>query len=235
MQKQFTISATYFLQEGRDNLRKTLRIAFRAALLHKITKVVIFTAQGEGVRIAVDEFLSQPEYQHIRIIAVTFPKGKHFTGKDKRSVLVEISAEDEAKFREHDIPILRHHLPFDPISSPYSERGSLGQGLSLVADALNIFGGSMSLCVQAVTIACDNGDVKLGEHVVSLTSDTAILAQATSTGRMLKELIIREVLCKPAILNVTRRESQQSTLPDRPVRHKALPVEQKALSTEKTD
>lgn len=224
MAKQFSILTTYFLQEGRENLLRTLKLAFRAALDHKIEKIVIFTAQGDGVRLAADEFLTRAEYRHMKVIAVTFPIGKAFTSKDKTEVKVKIPADVEESFRNREIPIpvVRAHLPFDPISSPYSDRGPLAQSLSLVGDALNIFGGSMSLCVQAVTLACDAGHVQLGEHVVSMASDCAILAQATSTARMLKELIIREIICKPVILSITRRETSSTALPERTPRRKTL-------------
>src|SRR5258708_17133674 len=79
----------------------------------------------------------------------------------------------------------------------------LGQDLNLVSEALGIFGGSMALCVQAITMACDAGEVEIGEHVIALTSDTAILAQASNTDRMLGELIFREILCNEAVLTLT--------------------------------
>jgi hypothetical protein len=65
------------------------------------------------------------------------------------------------------------------------------------------------LCVQAITMACDAGEVEIGEHVIALTSDTAILAQASNTDRMLGELIVREVLCKAAVLTVSRKEHSE--------------------------
>jgi len=230
MAKQFTVNTTYFLQEGRDNLLRTMRMSFHAALGHKIEKVVIFTARGDGVKLAVDEFLTRPEYEHMKVIGVTFPIGKTFTGKDKKEFKVEIPTDLDEYFRNRrpvPIPIVRAHLPFDPISSPYPKGGALAQSLSLVGDALNMFGGGMSLCVQAVLLACDGGHVRLGEHVVSLASDCAILAQATSTRRMLEELIIREIICKPAILSITRGEKSETALPERPHR--------KALAPKKTD
>jgi hypothetical protein len=45
----------------------------------------------------------------------------------------------------------------------------LAQDLSIVGNALNIFCGSISLCVQAVLMACDAGEVEIGEHVVVMT------------------------------------------------------------------
>jgi uncharacterized protein len=206
MDRNFTTSTTYFLQEGRENLDETLAIAFRAAKQHNIRKVVIFTAEGEGVRIAVENYLPLPEYQYIALVAVTFPQGKGFTNAGKEPIDVDISSENQKLFAARGIPLVRGHLPFDPIAPHFKNRGVLGQDLSLIGDALDMFCGSMSLCVQAVLLACDAREVDIGEHVIAMTSDTSILAQATCTRKMLSEFVIREILCKPAILNIGRKE-----------------------------
>jgi hypothetical protein len=207
MQQQFITSITYFLQEGRDNLPECLKIAFQAATKQHVDKIVIFTARGEGVQLALDTFCSQDEYSKIKLVAVTFPQAKAFSA-DGKPLEVRISDETERVMREHGVPVVRAHLPFDPIAPPFKDRGVLAQDLSLVESALNIFGGGMSLCVQAVVLACDAGAIGLGEHVIAMTSDTAILVQAAPTTRMLRELVIREILCKPAILSIGRNESQ---------------------------
>ena len=181
MQKHFTTRATYFLQEGIENLDQCLAIAFQAAKEQKIGKIVVFTARGEGVRRALENFCTRPEHEHIKVVAVTFPAGKSFTDEGGNSINVEISDENMKLFQSRGVPIIKAHLPFNPIASVYGQQGSLGQDLSLVGEALNMFGGSMRLCVQAITLACDAGAVELGEHVIALTSDTAILARATST------------------------------------------------------
>ena len=59
-------------------------------------------------------------------------------------------------------------------------------------------------------MACDAGEVEIGEHVIALTSDTAILAQASNTDRMLGELIVREILCKAAVLTISRNEHSEN-------------------------
>jgi hypothetical protein len=100
--------------------------------------------------------------------------------------------------------------------------------LSLVGDALDVLCGSMSLCVQAILLACDAGAVSLREHVIALTSDTAVLAQAANTARMLSDLIIREILCKPAVLTVSRKEMADKL----PVQLELATGEQKKLETE---
>ncbi len=209
MQTQFTAPTAYFLQEGRDNLRNCLQIAFASAKQQSVSKIVIFTAQGEGVRIALESFCSQPEYSHIKLVAVSFAKGKIFTDKKGERIEVKFSSEDLEFFKANNVPVVRGHLPFDPITPFFKSSGMLGQDLSLVSEALGIFGGSMALCVQAITMACDAGEVEIGEHVIALTSDTAILAQASNTDRMLGELIVREILCKAAVLTISRREHSE--------------------------
>lgn len=207
MRQHFIASITYFLQEGRDNLPECLKIAFQAAKQQHVEKIVIFTAHGEGVQLALDNYCSLEEHQKISLVAVTFPQAKAFT-VDGKPLEVRISDDAERVMKERGIPIVRAHLPFDPIAPPFKDRGVLAQDLSLVESALNIFGGGMSLCVQAVVLACDAGAVGLGEHVIAMTADTAILVQAAPTTRMLRELVVREILCKPAILSIGRNESQ---------------------------
>jgi hypothetical protein len=53
--------------------------------------------------------------------------------------------------------------------------------------------------------------VEWGEHVIALTSDTAILAQAAPTRQMLRDLAVREILCKPAIYDIGRGEKSDPT------------------------
>lgn len=203
MAKSFIAPTTYFLQEGRENLAECLKVAFQAAVQHKITKVIIFTARGEGVKLALEDFCSQPDYSHIRLVAVSFPAGKNFT--DAPENLLET-------FRTHEIPLVRAHLPFDAVEPGAAQQATVGKGFNLLGETLNMFCSSMSLCVQAVALACDAGHVEQGEHVIALTSDTAILAMAAVTRKMLSQLVIREILCKPAILSIGRGEINPTAL-----------------------
>jgi uncharacterized protein len=207
MPRQFTAETVYFLQEGKENLSQCLEVAFRGAALHNIKKIVIFTAEGVGVRQAIEHFLVKDDFKHICLVAVTFPAGKRFRVPDGELFEVKIAEPERALFKAHGVPIVRAHLPFDPVAATWSHHGILGQDLSLVGDALSMFGGSMSLCVQAVALACDSGEVGIGEHVVAMTSDTAVLAQAAPTTRILCDLVVREVLCKPAIFSIGRNEN----------------------------
>jgi hypothetical protein len=212
MPGNFIAQTTYFLQEGRENLEECLKVAFQAAQQHGVEKIVIFTARGEGVQIALRDFCSQPQYRNIRLVAVTFPADKHFTDSEKKPIAVEIPSDVMSLFEANKVPIVRAHLPFDSVEPGAAQRTHVGRAYGLVGEALNMFCGSMSLCVQAIALACDAGYVLPQEHVISVTSDTAILASAAVTRKMLSKLVIREILCKPAILTIGRNETAPMVL-----------------------
>jgi hypothetical protein len=214
MAKSFTAPTTYFLQEGRENLEDCLKIAFQAALAHRVRKIVIFTAHGYGVKLALDKFCSREAYSQIQLVAVTFPAGKTFGNRNNQPVTVSISEELTRHFNESRVPLVRANLPFDAVEPSAAWGTVVGRGFNLLGETLNMFCGSMSLCVQAVALACDAGHLELGEHVISMTSDTAILATATVTRKMLSEMVIREVLCKPVILTIGRKEKQSLPVPE---------------------
>jgi uncharacterized protein len=201
----FQASIEYFSAEGRENLRSCLRASFEAAVRHGLHRIVIFTGVGEGIKIALEEFVVQEEYAHIRLVAVTFPQGMEFS-KDGKRFIHEIPTEMFEMFRSRGVPLVRAHLPFDPISAQFQGHGVLGQDFSLIGNALSIFGGGMSLCIQAVLMACDAGEIGLGEHTVVMTSDTALLVRAAPTAKLLTDFIVREILCKPVFLTIGKTE-----------------------------
>jgi hypothetical protein len=195
----FDHNTTYFWQEGKANLNDCLRISFEAAKRHDVTKLVIFTAIGEGVKTAHRDFISQEQYAHMEIVAVTFAHG-HPHPQD-------ISNEDAEWMIRNKIPLIRAHLPFDPIRAQYQEHGILGQDFTLLGNVLSIFGGSMNLAVQAVLMACDAGVVRKGEHVISLTSDTSILVRSAPTSHLLTDFIVREIFCKAVFFDISKKET----------------------------
>ncbi len=194
----------YFFHEGKENLEDCLRIAFETAISRDVKTIVIFTGVGEGPRIAIGKYLSQSIFQEIKLIAVTFPYGQRF----KDGALIEMSPETQSFLRENEVPLLRAHLPFDPIAAHYRHHGILGQDLTLIGNALSIFGGSMSLCVQAALVASDAGYLELGQHAICMTSDTAIIARTSPTQDFLNDFIVREILCKPMSLTVVKHEGR---------------------------
>jgi hypothetical protein len=213
MMKSFVAPTTYFLQEGRGNLEDCLKVAFEGAVHHEIKTIVIFTAYGDGVKMALEQFSPRKEYEHIKLVAVTFPAGKTFTNQEKQPVEVTIPDNLLQLFAANNVPLVRAHLPFDAVDPSAAWRTVVGRGFNLLGETLNMFCGSMSLCVQAITLACDAGFIEQGEHVISLTSDTAILAMAAVTRKMLSELVIREILCKPAVLTIGRKEQNALAVP----------------------
>ena len=210
MTDKFTYPTEYFLQEGRENLDRCLQATFEAAVSHGITKVIIFTAAGVGVMKAIRDFRSQDQFSGVELIAVTYPSQTQFSTADPSEYTM---TPDTRRFlADQNVPIVSAHLPFDPIRPEYKGYGVLGQDFSLIGNALRIFCGSMSLCVQAVLMASDAGCVELGEHVIAMTSDTSILVRAAGTSRFLTDLIVREILCKPVLLTVGKSERAESIL-----------------------
>jgi len=202
---QVVESIVYFAEEGRTNLSECLKLSFEAALQYGLRKIVIFTGYGDGIQESLDDFLSQPSYSEIGIVGVTFAQGFEVR-KEGQSIPHVFPSERKNLFSERGIPVVRAHLPFDAIPTQYQQNGVLAQDLNIVGNALNIFCGSMSLCVQAVLMACDAGEIEIGEHVIVMTSDTSLLVRAAPTARLLTDFIVRQIVCKPAFLTVAKAE-----------------------------
>jgi hypothetical protein len=204
--KTFASSITYFPSEGRAHLQECLRLAFDSAKQHELSHLVIFTALGEGIKLALDLKASDPSLSEISVVGVTFPCGKAFTDGDRKPMVVQIDPSDRRRFKEAGVPIVTANMPLDPIQAKFRSHGILGQDSGLIANALSILGGGMALCVQAVLMACDAGEIGIGEHVVAMSADTAIIARATPTAQLLTEFIVREIICKPVFLTVGKNE-----------------------------
>jgi hypothetical protein len=199
---------TYFAEEGKNNLTECLRLSFATADQYEFEKIVIFTGIGDGLEEAAEQYSTQARYAGIKLVGVTFPQGFEVMNNGERKAPV-FSPERLQYLADRNISLVRAHLPFDPISAQYRQHGILAQDMSIVGNALNIFCGSMSLCVQAVLMACDAGEVGIGEHVVVMSSDTALIVRAAPTTRLLTDFIVRQIICKPAFLTVAKSEILQ--------------------------
>ncbi len=207
----------YFVDEGKAHLNDTLDVSLKTAVDYGIEKLVIFTAQGEGIYLATKKLKKKHNIElkkrhgsnEIKLVGVSFPHGQTFADPNEPSkqIQVEIDPQYQRAFTKAKIPIIRAHLPFDPIAARFRDHGMLGQDFSLIGNALTMFGGGMSLCVQAALMACDAGAVTWGEHVIAMTADTSVLLQAAPTHRFLTDLVVREILCKPLFLTVAKREA----------------------------
>jgi hypothetical protein len=213
MPNSISAEIEYFFHEGKENLEECMRLAFEAARNRGVQTIVIFTAVGEGPRLAIEKYRSQPEFEDIKIVAVTFPYGQKFTGYEDRPEATQICSEYRQLFKDNGVPVVRAHLPFNPIHAPLKGPSVSGQDMTLIGNALNIFCGSMSLCVQAALMACDAGEVELGEHIISLTSDTAVLVRVAPTERFLADFVVREIVCKPMSLTIIKGEPRLTDTP----------------------
>lgn len=195
-----------FDQEGRTNLEECVRLALEAASSLKAEALVIFTATGEGIWRALAEAADHAPYQQVRIIGVTFPRGADRKG----------SVPDAEELAEMGIPVIAAALPFSPINT----KASQDPYRSLPKDVLGMFGGGMALCVQAIAIACDAGEIRPGGRVVAMSADSAVVALAASTDRVFSEengLVVEHVVCKPLQYQISRppqfKDVKQITLP----------------------
>lgn len=172
-----------------------------------VTKLVVFTGTGEGPMYALQALLPQAEYSGIEMVAVTPPVGRPYRRdpRDPASPIVQagIAAEVREFLTGAGVPVVSAHLPFKPVGG----RSSPSAEMTEVGEALSILGGGFALCVQAVLVACDAGEVEMGERVVAATADTAIVVIATRTEAFLSKrlgLLVEEIVCRPAVFDISK-------------------------------
>ena len=139
----------YFEKEGRQNLPhviQTVKNAFRKREDIRACKIVVFTAAGEGPALAYNKL---KQYKPT-IIAVTFHPGFSVKRTNSEGIEVEtpIGLSDDLKkfFAGVGVTVLSSRLPFDG----FDAADSIKQPMKLIKDVLSLFGGGLSLCVQAV-------------------------------------------------------------------------------------
>lgn len=168
-----------------------------------VNTVVIFTAEGEGPL----ALATATKDLGTRIVAVTFPFGQVYKADadGKEQVIMGIvDPTVRKKMATAKIEVVQGTMPFQDILIP----GASDPKIQAIVHALRVFGGGTELCVQAVVMACDAGRVAQGEEVVAMAADTALLVAAARKVTMFSPfegLEVREVICKPRVLNVTRQ------------------------------
>jgi hypothetical protein len=196
-------SIIYFEREGRENLAQVLRVVKRSLRRRpelRNVKLVIFTAEGEGPALAFSQ-LQQFEPQ---IVAVTFPPD-FFVKQGKGNYHPRIHAKVRKFFDGVGVKVITGRLPFDQIEGADDHN----QQMELIRKVLSIIGGSVPLAIQAVLQACDGGAVEVGERVISITGDSALIVTASTTRKFLSRdggLVVNEILCKPQNMNITKGE-----------------------------
>jgi hypothetical protein len=191
----------YFDAEGKENLTKTISLVTENAERSGISKVVMFTADGEGPRRAY----VQLQRRGIRLIACTFAAGTPI--KDPADGTWRANGIPDQRIRtvlqEAGVTIVRGGLPFEDSFIP----GADDAKLKAIVETLNMFSGGLSLCVQAVVMATEAGAVEPQEEVIAMAADTAIVATGALKRTMFAPwgLVIRRFICKPEHLTITKK------------------------------
>ena len=195
----------YFHAEGKRNMKQTIELVKARAVALDLQKVVIFTGDGDGA------FLLKEAVQgtNITVLAVTFPYRATFRpeGKDGHSqekIIPKTSNADvRQKFLEKGIPLIQGVMPLWEIVLP----GTVESKVKVIHSTFSLISGGFPLCVQAVLMSCDAGNVEPGEEVISMSADTAIVARAANTRWMFhpeRGLEIREIICMPRYCTIFR-------------------------------
>jgi hypothetical protein len=162
-------------------------------------KIVIFTAYGEGPARAFKMF---EEYDP-KIIAVTCPPD--FTVKHEDHIYKpQIDPKLRKFFDGVGITVLTGRLPFDAIEGMDAHN----REVQVVRNALSIFGGGVVPCLQAVLQSCDMGTVEVGEKVIAISGDWAVLMTASTTSAAFGRehgVSINEIFCKPNTFDLCRK------------------------------
>jgi hypothetical protein len=191
---KYRASTTYFLTEGRGNLAECLRLSFDKARETGIQIIVMYTANGEGLELACKKFLVQPKYSSIRLVGVSVPIGSAPT----EALMIPEARRD--LLTRHDIPIIRAANPFEDAQVPNVP------GPNLVRRAFECFSGGTAVCISSAVIACDAGLVAPGAHVITMSADTSLLLKVLPSSHALSALVVREIICKPTILDISKKE-----------------------------
>ncbi|MDR3715207.1 MAG: hypothetical protein P4L51_20535 [Puia sp.] len=159
------------------------------------------TREGEGPVLAYNQL----DTEEIKIIAVTFPPSYAGKRADGSFFVPEIPERIRKFFKGVGIEIITNRLPFDEILGAEAHN----REMSVLRDALALFGASVPLAIQAVLQATDAGMVDAGEHVIVATGDTALLVTASTTRLFLMKdergLAVNEIICKPRIFDRSRK------------------------------
>jgi hypothetical protein len=191
----------YFNEEGRENLMaviKVVRSRLKKQPQLRNLKLVIFTAYGEGPARAY----SMLEEYEPKIIAVTCPPDFAVAHGDK-TYKPRIDPKVRKFFNGVGIKVLTGRLPFDTIEGMDGHN----REMQILRNALSIFGGGVIPCLQAVLQACDMGELEIGEQVIAVSGDWAILVTASTTNAAFTRengVSINEIFCKPNRFDICR-------------------------------
>lgn len=91
---------------------------------------------------------------------------------------------------------------------------------------------AVSLCVQAVLMACDAGAIALGERVVVMSADSAFVVRACQSESFLSPhtgLVVEHVVCRPSTYNISKPHHYLTQAWDDDEDRSDVPAERDAL------
>lgn len=185
-----------YKSEGRENLNATLDCVAKATNTFDVGAVIIFAAFAESalrLRQMIDESR--------RVVAVTFPAGYTALVNGVSAYVGITSQEDRKRLEVAGVTLLQGPMPF------WTLDGSESNDLRMLRRALDLFGGGLQLCIQAILVACDAGVVPAGERCIAMSADTAIVAHSENAFRFLNDrsrFAVEHVICKPVAYTISR-------------------------------
>lgn len=151
------------------------------AIDNSIKYVVIFAKQIENV-LYLQSILNDTD---VKVLATTFPNNQilYLEGEDGNinEVTPEIlNTSSRDKLKKKGVDLIASTLPLDPIIIPGNEYNPY----TVINQTLNLFGTGVNLTVQSALMVTDNGYIKPGERIVSMTASIAV-DLTTSNSRFL--------------------------------------------------
>lgn len=195
-------SIYYYKTEGKQHINQTVQLSIKRAKELDIKTLIIFTANGEGAFTAKELLGSSGA---IRILAATFPyKQPFFTqdseGKSAAFLAGTSNPEIRDKLKKQKIDLIQGVMPFQEIIIP----GAKDIKTQAINSTLSLFSKGLKLCIQGILMATDGGHIEPGEHVISMSADTSIVARSSSSIFLFhptQGLDICEIICKPNIMS----------------------------------
>ena len=182
-----------FEKPGKDNTARVAEIALAEAKKRGIRNIVVASTTGG----TAEYFKSQKD---LKIIIVRSSFG--LNGQTPN-----INRMSQEKYDELTACGIRVVTAAHALSGAERSLSTTFKGiypLEIIAGALRMFGQGTKVCIEAATMACDNGAVPSGELIIAVGgtgggADTAIILQPVNSNRIM-DTKISEILCKPSML-----------------------------------
>lgn len=181
---------TYFDAEGKANTEKTLQITRERALELGIRQVVLASSHGYTAKEAVRVFAGTG----IEIIAVTISEGFKDLGWSMKP-------DERAELEQAGVRVLTSQLSLG--GGVEEAFGGDSSPQSIIANTFYCFSQGMKVAVEITLMAAEAGIVSAEQEIIAVAgssegADTAIVL-APEYAKKIKDLRIREILCKPRI------------------------------------